>query len=289
MGKIAVIGIVGNSVFLPVERFHTGGETVEASSVHFEPGGKGFNQAVAAARDGADVSFFGAVGTEGRESVEAFLDKEGIDGCLIRKPGQTAFAAIVTDAQGETHVTVYQGAALSLEDVDAFRAKIEAADILLLNNEVPEEINLRAARVARAAGVKIILNPAPARPLPPALADSVFLFTPNEFEAEGLAGRDNVLVTLGGAGCRLPSGEILPAFRAGPVLDTTGAGDTFSGVLASALSDGGSLAEAAKRAVTAAGLGVTRRYAVSSIPRRGETDRALGRTPEKRMTIRQGG
>ena len=274
MGKVAVIGIVGNSVFLPVERFHTGGETVEASSVHFEPGGKGFNQAVAAARDGAEVSFLAAVGTEGADSIRAFLEREGIDAVLSRKPGQTAFAAIVTDAAGLNRVTVFQGASLTAADTESFRAQIEEADILLLNNEVPEEINTAAVRIARRAGVRIILNPAPARPLPESISESVWLFTPNEFEAEVLGSRPDVLVTLGGAGCRLPSGEILPAFDAGPAADTTGAGDTFNGVLAAALARGDTLAEAVRRANTAAGIGVTRRYAVSSIPTRAEIDRA---------------
>ena len=276
MGKVAVIGIVGNSVFLPVERFHTGGETVEDASVHFEPGGKGFNQAVAARRDGAEVSFLAAVGTEGADSIRDFLEREGIDAVLAHKPGQTAFAAIVTDAAGLTRVTVYQGASLTAADVDAFRPQIEGADLLLLNNEVPEEVNLRAAEIASAAGVRIVLNPAPARPLPQAFADSIALFTPNEFEAEILGDRPDVLVTLGGEGCRLPSGEILPAFDAGPVLDTTGAGDTFNGVLAAALVRGEALDRAVRRANAAAGLGVTRRYAVSSIPFRAEIDRAMG-------------
>ena len=276
MGKVAVIGIVGNSVFLPVERFHTGGETVEAASVHFEPGGKGFNQAVAARRDGAEVSFLAAVGTEGADSIRDFLEREGIDAVLAHKPGQTAFAAIVTDAAGLTRVTVYQGASLTAADVDAFRPQIEEADLLLLNNEVPEEVNLRAAEIASAAGVRIVLNPAPARPLPQAFAERVSLFTPNEFEAEILGDRPDVLVTLGGAGCRLPSGEILPAYDAGQVLDTTGAGDTFNGVLAAALVRGEPLDQAVRRANAAAGIGVTRRYAVSSIPTQAEIDRVMG-------------
>ena len=275
MGKIAVIGIVGNSVFLPVERFHTGGETVEASSAHFEPGGKGFNQAVAAARDGAQVSFLAAVGTEGSEGIEKFLREEGIRAVLAHKPGQTAFAAIVTDAAGSNRVTVFQGASLVPSDVGDFAADIEAADILLINNEVPEEINLCAVEIARKSGVRIILNPAPARPLPHLIRDSVSLFTPNEFEAESVGKCSDVLVTLGGAGCRLPSGEILPAIDAGSAVDTTGAGDTFNGVLAAALSDGVRLEDAVRRANAAAGLGVTRRYAVSSIPYRGETDRVM--------------
>ena len=100
MSKVAVIGIVGNSVFLPVEKFHVGGETVEAKSVHFELGGKGFNQAVAAARYGAKVSFLAAVGKDSYNNVKEFLDHEKIDGTLIEKQENTAFAAIVTAVCG---------------------------------------------------------------------------------------------------------------------------------------------------------------------------------------------
>ena len=91
MSRVAVIGIVGNSVFLPVENFHVGGETVEAISAHFEPGGKGFNAAVAAKRFGAQVSFLAALGSEGSEGIEAFLEKEGIDCTLVHKSGAGAF------------------------------------------------------------------------------------------------------------------------------------------------------------------------------------------------------
>ena len=135
MSKIAVIGIIGNSVFLPVEKFHEGGETVEASSVHFEPGGKGFNQAVAAARCGAEVSFMAAVGVEYRKKFADFLDNEKISHTLVFKEESTAFAAIVTDKSGNNHVTVYQGAQLSAEDVLLFEEEIKTADILLINNE----------------------------------------------------------------------------------------------------------------------------------------------------------
>ena len=163
MSNIAVIGIVGNSVFLPVEKFHEGGETVEALSLHFEPGGKGFNQAVAARRCGTNVSFLAAVGREYRTEFAEFLDKEGISHTLVYKDDSTAFAAIVTDKTGSNHVTVYQGAQLSARDVSLFEESIKTADILLLNNEVLEEVNVEAIKIAKKHGVKCILNPAPAR------------------------------------------------------------------------------------------------------------------------------
>lgn len=274
MSKIAVIGIVGNSVFLPVDHFHQGGETVEASSIHFEPGGKGFNQAVAARRCGASVSFLAAVGFEYRNEFTAFLDKEGIDHTLVFKDESTAFAAIVTDKAGSNHVTVYQGAQLTKNDVSLFEDSIKEADILLLNNEVAEEVNVEAIRIAKKYGVKCILNPAPARKTSAYVIDSIDLFTPNEHELLGIEDKKNVIVTLGAEGCLIKStDEIIPAASFGSAVDTTGAGDTFNGVLSAMLASGKTLADSAKAANKVAALGVTRRYAVSSIPTSDEIEK----------------
>ena len=271
MSKIAVIGIVGNSVFLPVDHFHQGGETIEASSLHFEPGGKGFNQAVAAKRCGANVSFLAAVGFEYRNEFTAFLDKEGIDHTLVFKDESTAFAAIVTDREGRNRVTVYQGAHLSAEDVLPFEDAIKNADILLLNNEVAEAVNIEAIKIAKKHSVKCILNPAPARETSAYVIDNVDLFTPNEHETLGIEDKNNVIVTLGAEGCLIRStDEIIPAASFGSTVDTTGAGDTFNGVMSAMLAEGYTLADSAKAANTVAALGVTRRYAVSSIPTRDE-------------------
>ena len=273
MSKIAVIGIVGNSVFLPVERFHEGGETVEALSLHFEPGGKGFNQAVAARRCGASVSLLCAVGREYRNEFTDFLSNEGINHTLVFKDESTAFAAIITDRSGSNHVTVYQGAQLSASDVYLFEDAIKEADILLLNNEVSEEVNVEAIKIANKYGVKCILNPAPARETSDFILNSIYLFTPNEHETLGIEDKKNVVMTLGKNGCLLkPTDETIPAASCGTAIDTTGAGDTFNGVLAAMLSNGYSLADAAETANRVAALGVTRRYAVSSIPSSAEID-----------------
>lgn len=271
MPKIASIGVVGHSVFLPVPHFHIGGETLEATDIHFEYGGKGVNQATAAARFGADVAFLGAVGMGDAENTRKFTDSENIRATIIEKPGQTAYAAIVTDPTGATHVTVYQGVRLDEADVDAFADEIRAADILLLNNEVEEAVNLRALRYAKEGNTRIILNPAPARETAKELLDGVYLFTPNEFETEFLEDYENVVVTLGENGCFLrESGIRVPAVPHGKAVDTTGAGDTFNGVLAVMLAEGRSLAEAARIANTACGIEVSRKYAASSIPKRKE-------------------
>ena len=271
MSKIAVIGIVGNSVFLPVEKFHEGGETVEASSVHFEPGGKGFNQAVAAARCGAEVSFLGAVGKEYRQEITEFLENENIRHTLVFKDGSTAFAAIVTNKSGSNHVTVYQGVQLSTEDVSVFEEEIKSSDILLLNNEVDERVNVKALEIARRYGVKCVLNPAPARKSDTFILNNVDLFTPNEHEALGIEDKENIIMTLGKKGCLIKStGEIIPAVNSGKTVDTTGAGDTFNGVLCAMLASGLDVGVSAKIANKVASLGVTRRYAVSSIPTKEE-------------------
>ena len=273
MSKVAVIGIVGNSVFLPVEKFHVGGETVDAKSVHFELGGKGFNQAVAASRYGAKVSFLAAVGKDCYDTVKEFLDNEKIDGTLIEKQENTAFAAIVTDAKGSNRVTVYQGAQLLAEDVAVFENAIKNADILLLNNEVAEEVNVKAIEIAKRYGIKIILNPAPARKTCDYILQNVDLFTPNEHETLGLEEKENVIMTVGKRGCVVKKGnKTIPAVEIGSVVDTTGAGDTFNGVLAATLAEGQDLINAVMTANLASSIGVTRKYAVSSIPTRKEIE-----------------
>ena len=267
MSRIAVIGIVGNSVFLPVDRFHVGGETVEAHSIHFELGGKGFNQAVAAARCGAVVSFCAAVGRDLSNQVNAFLTNEGVAPHLIEKDSPSAFAAIVTDTKGANRVTVYQGCQLTPGDVLTFEDEIKRADILLLSNEVTGEVNAEAIKIASKYGTKCILNPAPARTYPKEILDQIQLFTPNEHETEGIEDRCNCIVTLGKRGCLIKqSNTLIPAQSKGSAIDTTGAGDTFNGVLCALIAQGASLEYAARAANAVAALGVTRKYAVSSIP-----------------------
>ncbi len=272
MKKITVIGIVGKSVFLSVDRFHIGGETIEASDAHFEYGGKGFNQAVAAARFGAEVTFIAAAGREDVAGIEKFLDKEQIQSRIVPKDEATAFAAIVIDKQGQNRVTVFQGAGLSVGDIKLFEDCIKEADLLLINNEVSEEVNLCASEIAEENGVKIILNPAPQRANTKKLLDRVAYFTPNEHEDEGLEDYTNVLQTLGDKGCYIKAeNRIVPALKVKAV-DTTGAGDTFNGVLSAELALGKNLDQAIQSAVCASGKSVTKKGAVSSIPYREEVE-----------------
>lgn len=277
MNKIAVIGIAGESVFLSVDAFGITGETTVADSFYSELGGKGFNQAVAAARSGADVSFCAAVGSDLYDKVASFLENEGIEVCLAKKEASSAFAAIVTDSHGANLVTVYQGVQLEEDDLDAFEETIKSADILLLSNEVDEKINIKAIELAKKYGVKCVLNPAPARENAPYIVENVDLFTPNEHELASVDDRENCIVTLGKRGCLIKkTGETVPAVDVGKVIDTTGAGDTFNGVLCALLARGESEAVAAKAANAVSSLGVTRKYAVSSIPTREEIKEIIG-------------
>lgn len=279
--KIAVVGLVGRSMFFRVPRFHSGGETVHATEFHEEWGGKGFNQAVAAARQGARVAFLGKVGNESdSRAVFEFCEKEGIAPCIyhsVPSVEPTACAAIVTDASGETRVTVARGIELDEADVDyGFKRDIADADILLLNNEVPEEVNLRASEIAEAHGVRVMMNPAPARALPDALRRRVFLFTPNEFEEAALGEvAGEVVTTLGARGCRIRStGVVVPAVSCGEAVDTTGAGDVFTATLCVRLAEGEAIEDACRAANAAAAESVTKRYVMPSIPFRADGARA---------------
>ena len=273
MARIAVIGLVGKSMFFDVPRFHTGGETITARGFHEEWGGKGFNQAVAAARQDAAVTFLGACAEADRKAIGDFFRQEGVAPRLCVKKRPTACAAILTDGTGETRVTVCTGAELEPKDVDAFAGSIATADFLLLNNEVPEAVNLAAVEIAKQYGVKIIFNPAPARPLPREIVEAVSIFTPNEFE-EGSIGLEGgaastgaeVVTTLGARGCRLRStGEVIPAPPAKAV-DSTGAGDTFNAVLAVRLAEEESLRDACIAANDAAAQSVAVKYVLPSLP-----------------------
>ena len=280
--RIAVIGLVGKTIFMEVPRFHAGGETIHATGLHEEWGGKGFNQAIAAVRQDASVSFLGAVNAADAKALKDFCAAEGLVAILAAKKKPTATAAILTDGTGETRVTVYPGAELEPKDVDAFAGKIAMADFLLLNNEVPEAVNLAAVAIARQYGVKIIFNPAPARKLPKAIVENVSIFTPNEFEEEGVntdvaflnkrrdaASPLEVITTLGAKGCRIGStGEVVPA-PAVKAVDSTGAGDTFNAVLAVRLAEGEELREACVAANEAAARSVAVKYVLPSLPRRG--------------------
>ena len=283
--KLLVFGLCGQSVFLRVPHFHAPGETLHASELFSEPGGKGYNQAVAAARMEAEVVFAGAVGKDADGDLcEERLTREGIASRLIRKPGRTAYASILTDDTGENRVTVYPGVYLTAEDVGGLEDEFRSAGLLLLTPEISEEAFSEAVRLARKHGVPIVLNPAPFFPwVTPYLRDA-WLLTPNRSEACALlscspddledriasSGFPRMIVTLGadGALC-FENGKFThipaPSVRA---VDTTGAGDCLNGVLCALLLEGMALPDATKWAVRAASLSVTHAHVLDGMPRR---------------------
>jgi len=271
MVKIAVIGSVGTSVFLTVDRFHQKGETVFAKGRFEEVGGKAFNQAVAAVRMGAQVSFLAAVGddADGEKCISA-TKNAGITGHFPVKKGEmTTTAVILTDSLGENRVTVCAGAEPDPVDVLDFEREIAESDILLLQQEIPHEVNLAAIRLAKKHSVPVILNPAPAAPL--TYEEPVWLVTPNEQEKAGLGALSyqHCITTLGDKGCSIDDEIFVEAMKVQAV-DTTGAGDTFNGTLAVCLAEGMDLEDACRMAVKASGISVTGKGAAGSIPYRDE-------------------
>lgn len=294
MARVVVVGSVNVDLVVSVRRLPRAGETVAGGTFARHGGGKGANQAVAAARLGAEVAFVGAVGVDemGEEAL-AELGREGVDTSHVgRLDGvATGVAAIVVDAVGENQIAVASGAnaAIDAGAVERALASLLAPaggrppGVVLLSNEVPEAVVAAAIDRARAAGWGVVFNPAPARPLRTSL-DGVVL-TPNADEARELAGVGDVeaaaralagrtgapvLVTLGGEGALLLDAGDAQRLPAPPVsvVDTTGAGDTVNGALAAELAAGRPFADAVRFALAAAGLSTTAAGARTGMPRR---------------------
>lgn len=278
MPKISVVGICGNSVFMYADHFHEPGETLVADSVYEEIGGKGINQAVAAKRMGANVSFLCAVGDDhnGKKCIQTLKDNNINAYSVIKNEKSTPLAFILTDKNGENRVTVHKSAELSVDDVMSFESEIASSDVLLLQHEVPDGVNLKAVEIAKRHKVKVILNPAPLRTVSDEIAKNVFVATPNEHEAKGIdvCRFQNCIVTLGKKGCLINEKTFVPSVEVKAV-DTTGAGDTFNGVLAVCIAEGMHLEKACRYAVTASGISVGRKYVLNAIPKREEIERML--------------
>ena len=299
---IAVVGSLNMDLVARSPRIPQPGETIIGGDFRTVPGGKGANQAVAAARLGARVSMVGRVGRD--TFAGPLLDNlaaAGIDHSFVTQDPQaaTGVALIVVDDAGQNSIVVASGANMRLSpaDVDGAETAIAGADVLLLQLESPLETVTRAAEVARAHGVIVILNPAPARSLPGSLLSLVDVLIPNESETALLTGLPvgdqaeaeaastalrglgvgTVILTLGERGALLAreeGAEHLPAFDVTPV-DTTAAGDAFVGGFAVALAEGRSLAEAVRWGNAAGGLATTKLGAQSSLPTRQELEALL--------------
>lgn len=273
MSKIAVIGIAGESVFLSLDTFGVTGETVQAKDYHNELGGKGFNQAVAVSRYGVEVSFLCACYRGDIEPFTEIAEKNGIKPFFIGKREHGPYAVIQTDKRGDNRVCVYRGAELDEKDVDLFANEIKTADILLINNEVPLCVNERAVKIAKENGTKVVLNPAPYRENEKDFLDKIDLFTPNEHETDGLEDYQNVIVTLGKKGYFVKYlGASFSAIQVKNVVDTTGAGDTFNGVLCACLAEGEEILVACEKASIAAAIKVGKKYILESIPNKKEIE-----------------
>src|SRR5262245_21717903 len=275
--RIAVVGSYGVGLTFGSARAPERGETVIGTLFRHDHGGKGSNQAVGAARLGADVVFLTAVGEDAfGEGAFGLWEEEGVDaGAVVRSPLPSMTAAILVEASGDNRIVIVPGAlsALTPEHVDAFALKIAAADVLLVQLEIPVATALHALEVGRSAGVRTILNPAPAPPEP--ISPAADYLVPNESEALAVEGAEGTLVvTLGERGARL-RGRQIPAFSARAV-DTTGAGDAFCAAFAVALAEGADDAEAVRWGCAAGAHMVEHEGVIPGLPTRAEHEARLG-------------
>lgn len=291
--SILVVGSANMDMVISCERFPVPGETILAGDFIMNPGGKGANQAVAAAKLGGDVRFLGKIGGDVfGEQIRQSLLSEGVrsDCLLTDEHTSSGIAVIAVNADGQNQIMVIPGSNMNLSpaDVEAHRDVFEQVDAVLLQLEIPIETVQRCAELAKDAGKVTILNPAPARNLPAALLGRIDVLTPNETEAALLTGMPvsdvaaaervgrrlleevagYVVITLGEQGAVLVSRGHARHFPARSVkaVDTTAAGDAFSGALAVALAGGKDLEEAILFAGAAGTLAVTRKGAQQAMP-----------------------
>jgi ribokinase len=304
--RVAVLGIFVTDLVFRASHQPAIGETLLGSSYIMGPGGKGSNQAVAAARAGASVSFISKIGQDAfGDDAMAVWKKEGIVPRVIRSPSEpTGAATIFLNAMsGENAIIVVPGAASSITpaDIEAAADAITAAKVFVTQLEQPVGAARRGLEIARAAGVATVLNPAPAAPMQEDIYILCDYVIPNESEASSLTGLNvssaedargagdvllkkgagAVLITLGEKGAVFHTRErsvFLPAFSAGRAIDTVGAGDAFVGAFAAALARDMDPLDAARFASAAAGISVTRPGAAAAMATREETERLLAQS-----------
>lgn len=292
-GHVLVVGSINLDVTIRTERIPTSGETIHGEGPEFFPGGKGANQAVAAAKLGARVSMLGAVGTDpyAEAALQGLRDARVDLDNLVRVSGPTGMAFITVDDLGNNMIVVTPGAnaRLGADTVNRVRAQIEAADILVLQGEIPAEGIIRAAELARG---RVILNLAPVLGLPPDILRQSNPLVVNEYEARlavGLLtgsppapdaadnevaailtenGVDALIVTRGASGAIVATRDALVAIPSPKVraIDTTGAGDAFVGAVAAALAAGANLEDATRFAVRVGAYACTSPGAQPSYP-----------------------
>lgn len=296
---IYVVGSSNTDMVVKAEKLPSPGETVIGGDFLMNPGGKGANQAVAAARLGGQVYFVGKTGNDlfGKQAIQQFKRENiRIEHVATDPKLPSGVALINVDAHGENSISVAPGAnaALTVTDVQHALSQLKKGDTVLIQLEIPVEVVHHVVRESEALGARVILNPAPAQPMPETTLGRLFLITPNETEAGLLTGIKvhdsasaakaahqlrstgcrNVVITMGPKGAYIKSDDhecIIPAIPVSAV-DTTAAGDCFNGALAVALSEGQDLLSAARFAAKAAAISVTRMGAQSSLPTRKELE-----------------
>lgn len=297
--KILVIGSSNTDMVICTGHLPLPGETVIGGTFFMNPGGKGANQAVTVARLGGRVSFICKTGSDifGHQANQLF-NEEGIDTSYVfsdtKNPSGVALITVDTDAENCIVVAPGANAHLTPNDLKRSAEAVEAADIILLQLEIPMQTVEAAAAMAYRLGKKVVLNPAPASKLSAGLLETLYAITPNETEAEAISGIRitdehtaeeaarkiasmgvcNVIITLGAKGALVFDGEhceVVPAYKIQAV-DTTAAGDVFNGALVVALSEGRTLPEAVRFACKASAISVTRVGAQNSVPYRTEVD-----------------
>lgn len=293
-----VVDLMARTPHLPIP-----GETVRGSYFKQGPGGKGFNQGVAAHKAGADVAMVTKLGKDAMADVALnAMDELGMskDCLFINETVSTGIALILVDENtSQNEIVIVPGACATFtqEDINAVKARILQSAYLLLQLEINQDVNESVAELAKQNGVRVIINTAPYQPVRDGFLKGAYLVTPNEVEAEALTGIhidglesadraaralfakgvQNVLITMGGSGVYINTGdtsEIIPAYKVNAI-DTTGAGDAFNGGLITALSEGKSLREAAIFANALAALSVQRIGTTPSMPTRAEIDAFL--------------
>lgn len=301
---IVVMGIFAADLIFHTPKLPAWTETVIGSGFAIGPGGKGSNQAIATARLGAPVEFLAKTGRDNfGDMARGIYAREGVGTRFLQESADLptgAAAIIIDDKAAENAIIVVPGAAAALTtaEIDEAAEVIGSAAVFLTQLETPLPLVVHALRLARAKGVTTILNPAPATALSAEILALVDILTPNETEAAMLSGlpvtntaeaeaaadaliargAGSVVITLGEKGALLRrNGQtvLAPAVKAGKLVDTTGAGDSFNAGIAVALSEGRSMAEALRFACAVAGLKVTRAGAGAGMPHRAEVDALL--------------
>lgn len=303
MGYVAILGVFVADTTYRADRMPVTGETILGNAFALGPGGKGSNQAVAAARAGAETHFISKLGRDVFADMGLAIWREaGVTPAIAQPEGAATGAAciFVEEGSGDNSIIICPGAGgtISPADIEAEADRIAGAAVFITQLEQPIDAAMRALEIAKAGGATTILNPAPAADLPDAIFPLCNYLTPNESEAAALtgmavtdrasaekAGRALIakgcgaaLITLGENGALLVTADNavhIPSVSAGPVVETTGAGDAFNGGFAAALAEGRNPVQAARFGAATAGLSVTRAGTAPSMPARSEIDALL--------------